>query len=161
LLSSIQGQYDHSIELYRPALESFVTIGDRAEEARILEEMAWVFLKIENVNEARKHFLESIRAYEDVGSVRGIGLALFGIAGVESVEHHAARAIEIATAAELFTQQEGIVNNYGEGFQGKIYIDAARKELSPIELSKAIERGKKLSLKDTLQLAGQSSTSSD
>ncbi len=152
LLSSIRGNSQESIDLYQAALSSFVTIGDRAEEARILEEMAWVFLKAENAEEARKHFLDSIRAYEDVGSVRGIGIALFGIAGVESVERRPAKAIEIATAAQLFTEQEGIVNNYGEGFQGKIYLDDAKTKLSKVELDEAIESGRKLSLKETLQL---------
>lgn len=156
LLSSILGKYDESIELYKASLKSFTTIGDRAEEARILEEMAWVFLKIKNVKEARKYFLNSIHAYEDVGSVRGIGLALLGIAGVESVEQHPSKAIEIATAAQLFTQQEGVVNNYGEGFQGKVYLDDAKDKLSKEEFEKAIESGKKLSLKDTLQFASLS-----
>ena len=63
------------------------------------------------------------------------------------------KAIEIATAAELFTAQEGIVNNYGEGFQGNVYIDGAKNKLSIDELNKAIDSGRKLSLKDTLQLA--------
>jgi tetratricopeptide (TPR) repeat protein len=153
LISSIQGNFDKAIEIYQSALASFNTMGDRAEEARILEEMAWVFLKVKNVREARAHFLDSIRAYEDVGSVRGIGLALIGIAGVESVEQRPAKAIEIATAAQLFTEQEGIVNNYGEGFQGKVYIDNATSKLSKDELDKAIVVGKKLSLKETLQLA--------
>ena len=153
LLSSIHGLYNESIELYRTALDSFATIGDRAEEARILEEMAWVFLKTKNSIEARRYFLDSILAYEDVGSVRGIGIALLGIAGVESAENHPAKAIEIATAAQLFTEQEGIVNNYGEGFQGKVYIDAAKDKLSKEELEKAVASGRKLSLKATLQLA--------
>ncbi len=153
LISSILGNYDESIELYRAALDSFATIGDRAEEARILEEMAWVFLKVENVKEAHKYFLNSILAYEDVGSVRGIGIALLGIAGVESAENRPAKAIEIATAAQLFTEQEGIVNNYGEGFQGKVYIDSAKDKLSKEELEKAVASGRKLSLKATLQLA--------
>ncbi len=156
LISSILGNYDESIELYRASLNSFATIGDRAEEARILEEMAWVFLKIKNSWEARKYFMDSILAYEDVGSVRGIGIALLGIAGVESAENHPGKAIEIATAAQLFTEQEGIVNNYGEGFQGKVYIDSAKNKLSKEELDKAVARGKKLLLKDTLRLANGS-----
>jgi len=153
LISSLRGNYQEAIEKYRVALHSFITIGDRAEEARILEEIAWVFLKAENAKEARNHFLESIRAYEDVGSVRGIGIALLGIAGVESVEHRPSKAIKIATAAKLFAEQEGIVNNYGEGFQGKIYLDNAMNQLSKEEQDQAIESGKKLSLKDTLLLA--------
>lgn len=154
LLASIRGNYDASIELYRSALGSFVKIGDRAEQARILEEMAWVFLKIDNREEARSYFLKSIRAYEDVGSVRGMGLALMGIAGVESAGGNPAKAIKIATAAQLFTEEEGIVNSYGEGFQGKVYLDNARSSLSKDELDREIATGKRLSLKETLQLAG-------
>ncbi len=153
LLSSIRGNYDEAIRLYKESLAYFGKMGDRAEQARILEETAWVFLKIENAVEARKYFLDSILAYEEIGSVRGIGLALLGIAGVEAAEHRPAKSIKIATAAELFTEQEGIVNFYGEGFQGKVYIENARKELSKEALDDAIEEGRKLSLKDTLQLA--------
>lgn len=153
LLSSLRGNYAESIELYGASLKSFATMGDRAEEARILEEMAWVYLKSENAKEARKAFLDSIHAYEDVGSVRGIGLALLGIASVEAVENHPAKAIEIETAAILFAEQEGVVNNYGEGFQGAVYLEGARKQLSKSELDLAIGFGKKLSLKDTLQMA--------
>jgi len=154
LIASIRGNYNVAIELYQSSLTSFIEIGDRGEEARILEEMAWVFLKIPNVQEARSYFMKSIRAYEDVGSVRGIGLALMGIAGVESVGGNAARAIRIATAAQLFTEQEGIVNSYGEGFQGKVYLDNARNELSKKEFDKEVAEGTGLSLKETLQLDG-------
>jgi predicted ATPase len=156
LLASIGEKFAESIELYQASLDKFARIGDRAEEARILEEMAWVFLKSGNAIASRKHFLDCIRAYEDVGSVRGIGLALLGIAGVESVEGRPANSIQIATAAQLFTEQEGIVNNYGEGFQGKIFIDQARNSLSPVELNKAVAFGKRMSLNYTLKLAGRS-----
>ncbi len=153
LIASIRGNYETSIDLYRSTLNSFLTIGDPAEEARILEEMAWVFLKMKNASEARAYFLRSIRAYEGIGSVRGMGLALMGIAGVESVSGNPAKAIRIATAAQLFTEQEGIVNSYGEGFQGKVYLDNARTNLSSDELAKEIASGRNLSLKETLQLA--------
>src|SRR5262249_27409140 len=96
---------------------------------------------------------QSIRAYEDVGSIRGIGLALMGIAGVEAVRGNYTKTIRIAAAAQLFTEQEGIVNTYGEGFQGKVYLDDARSKLSADELDKEIASGKKLSLKETLLLA--------
>ncbi len=153
LLSSIQGDYHESIELYRAAQDSFVKMGDRAEEARILEEMAWVFLKSGNASDARRSFLESIRAYQDIGSVRGIGIALMGIAGVESAEGHPSKSIQISSAAKLFSEQEGVVNNYGEGFQGKVYLDDTRHKLSDAEWEKAVAAGHKLSLKEALQLA--------
>jgi hypothetical protein len=79
---------------------------------------------------------------------------LLGIAGVEAVENHPAKAIEIETAAKLFAEQEGVVNNYGEGFQGAVYLDGAKKQLSESELELATASGKKLSLKETLQMAG-------
>ena len=71
-----------AIDLYERSLRSFGSIGDRAEEARVLSEMAFVHLTVGNVGAARQRLDGAVRAYLDIGSVRGVGLAILGLAAV-------------------------------------------------------------------------------
>jgi tetratricopeptide (TPR) repeat protein len=149
----MEGNNKEAIELYKESLASFKATGDRAEEARILEEMAWTTLKLEQTPEAREYFLDSVQAYKEVGSMRGIGLALMGLAATDQMENLPYRAVQIAAAAEFFSEQEGIVNAYAENFPGKEYIESAKGELSTEEINKASEEGRKLSVDAILELS--------
>src|SRR5213078_880779 len=62
-----------ALDLYGQALAAFEAIGDRAEEARILSEMAWTHLGLEDAAAARRYFFESVRAYTELASIRGVG----------------------------------------------------------------------------------------
>src|SRR5207253_7154180 len=84
-LAALRGDLADALELYRQSLAAFEAIGDRAEEARILSETAWTHLRNGESVAARRHFLDSVQAYTDVASVRGIGLSLIGLAAVEAV----------------------------------------------------------------------------
>src|SRR4051812_47094078 len=64
-----------ALDLYGQALAAFESIGDRAEEARILSEMAWTHLGLEDAAAARRYFFESVRAYTELASIRGVGLS--------------------------------------------------------------------------------------
>lgn len=76
-----------AIELYKESLSFFKVTGDRAEEARILEEMAWTTEKMEQTTEVREYFLDSVQAYKEVGSMRGVDLSLIGLAATDQVEN--------------------------------------------------------------------------
>ena len=154
-LEVLAGNLDGAIEIYKQSLASFEAIRDRPEEARILGEMAWTYLSLENTVAARKCALDSIEAHQKVGSDRGVGIALIGLAAIESVEHHPERAIKIATASKQFTEQEGILYEYGEDFSCKVYIDNAKKELTIEELEKATNEGSKLSLNEVVELSNE------
>lgn len=147
------GDMAGALDLYERSLASFETISDRAEEARILSEMAWTHLAAKDPVEARRRFVDSVTAYTDVASVRGVGLSLIGLAAVEGVEGRPYNAAQIAAAAEVYAAQEGIVNAYSDENQGRALVDEARAALSAEDLHRASEAGKKLTIAEALNLA--------
>ena len=95
-LAALSGDHGKAIELYQESRAAFEAIGDRAEEARILNEMAWTHLALGDQTAARRFFFESAAAYLDIGSVRGVGTSMIGLAAVETAEGRALRAVQIA-----------------------------------------------------------------
>jgi tetratricopeptide (TPR) repeat protein len=90
-LACQRGDLAGALELHRESLAAYEAIGDRAEEARILAELAWTHLGHQEPALARWCFLDSVQAYTDVASVRGVGLSLIGLAATEAVEHRPER----------------------------------------------------------------------
>jgi predicted ATPase/class 3 adenylate cyclase len=152
-LSAASGELANALDLYRQALAAFETIGDRAEEARILAEMAWTHLRAGGATRARESFFDSVQAYTDVASVRGIGLSLIGLAATETVEERPERAVQIAAAAEIYAKQEGIVNVYSDETPGREFVDRARASLTDEQVVRATEVGRRLTIKQVLDLA--------
>ena len=147
------GDLTDALRLYEQSLTAFETCGDRAEEARILNEMAWTLLRQGHPGDARHVFFDSVRAYTDVGSVRGVGLSLIGLAATESVEQRFERSIEVAAAAEVYARGEGIVNVYSDETPGREFVDNARTQLSAEVVARATARGRQLTIKQALELA--------
>jgi tetratricopeptide (TPR) repeat protein len=135
-LASGRGDLPGALDLYRRSLAAYEAIGDRAEEARILSQMAWTQLRHQDPALARRTFLDSVRAYTDVASVRGVGLSLIGLAATEAVEGRPETAVQIAAAAEVYAQQEGIVNVYTDEKPGREYVDRARAALSAEDVAR-------------------------
>jgi predicted ATPase/class 3 adenylate cyclase len=152
-LASVRGDLAGALELYRQSLAAFEAIGDRAEEARILSELAWTQLQHEDPALARRTFLDSVGAYTDVASVRGVGLSLIGLAAIEAVEDRPGKAVQIAAAAEVYAQQEGIVNVYSDETPGREFVDRARAALTADDVARATEAGRRLTIKEALDLA--------
>jgi predicted ATPase/class 3 adenylate cyclase len=152
-LASLSGELPKAIDLYQQSLAAFEAIGDRAEEARILSEMAWTYLSLDDPTAGRRFFLDSAQAYVDIGSVRGVGTSMIGLAAVEVVEGEPLRAVQIAAAAEIFAREEGIVNVYSEDAPGREYVERAKAELRTDDLESAMEKGRSLSVKEALALA--------
>jgi hypothetical protein len=65
----------------------------------------------------------------------------------------AARAVQIAAAAEVYAAQDGIVNVYSDETPGREFVDTARASLSPDEAALATELGRGLSIKAAIELA--------
>jgi predicted ATPase/class 3 adenylate cyclase len=147
------GDLTSALDLYGRSLAAFQAVGDRAEEARILDETAWTLLGNDDPGAARRHFLASAQAYTDIASVRGVGLSLIGLAAVEAVEERPGRAVQIAAAAEVYADQEGIVNVYGDGSPGRAYVDGARAALAGDDVARATEIGRGLTITQALDLA--------
>jgi tetratricopeptide (TPR) repeat protein len=152
-LAAGRGDLADALELYRRSLAEYEAIGDRAEEARILSEIAWAHLQREAPALARRYFLDSVQAYTDVASVRGIGLSLIGLAATEAVEHRPETAVRIAAAAEVYAQQEGIVNVYSDEKPGREFVAAARAALTADEVARATEIGRSLTITEAVALA--------
>lgn len=142
-----------ALDLYRQALTAFEAIGDRAEEARILDETAWTYVRQQDAARARRSFLDAIQAHTDVMSVRGIGLSLIGLAATEFMESRPERAVQIAAAAEVYAHQGGIVNVYSDETPGQAFVEQARAALTAEEVARATEIGRRLTITQALDLA--------
>jgi predicted ATPase/class 3 adenylate cyclase len=151
-LVEMAGDPELALELYRRSLAAFEAVGDRAEEARVLGEMAWTFLAHEDPDTARRMFLDSAQAYQDVGSTPGIGTSMIGLAAVEAVEGRPQRAVIIASAAEHFSEEEGVVNVYSEDSPGRPYLAGAKAALSGQDITQAEKDGRGLSVRDALRM---------
>jgi len=142
-----------ALDLYQQSLAAFEAVGDRGEEARILSEIAWTHLRNEDAALARRYFFASVRAHTDIASIRGVGLSLIGLAAAEAVEHRYQEAVQIAAAAEVYARQEGIAVVYSDETPGPAFVDRARAALSADEVARATEAGRKLTIKEALDLA--------
>ena len=149
----MRGDLKESLDLYRRSLNAFEAVGDRAEEARILSETAWTYLRHADPARARRHFLDSVQAYTDVASIRGVGLSLIGLAAAETFERRFENAVKLAAAAELFAREEGIVNVYSDETPGREYVARARAALSADDVERAEESGRRLTIREALDLA--------
>ena len=152
-LAALGGDPAGAVDLYGQSLAAFAACGDRAEEARILSETAWTYLQLDDAALARRFFFDSVQAYTDVASVRGVGLSLVGLAAVEMAEARPERAVCLAAAAEVYAQGEGIVNVYTDETPGRAYLEGARESLLADEVARATEAGRALTIKQALDLA--------
>jgi predicted ATPase/tRNA A-37 threonylcarbamoyl transferase component Bud32 len=104
-----KGDHVKALAVYRQALAAMETVGDRPEVARVLCEMGWTALAAADGAEALRSFQLAVREYEAVGSPRGTGLALMGLAAVEAAAGRPERAVSIAAAADALSKRAGIV----------------------------------------------------
>ena len=72
-------------------------------------EMGWTALAAGDVAAARRNFHLGVEANEGVGSPKGTGLALLGLAAVDAADGRAERAVAIAAAAHALSERAGIV----------------------------------------------------
>jgi tetratricopeptide (TPR) repeat protein len=89
-LAAMSGDIEGALELYERSRAAFEALGDRAEEARVVGEMAWTYLAHGDSGRARHTFLDSAQAYEDVGSVPGVGISMIGLCFFHHLQAHVA-----------------------------------------------------------------------
>jgi non-specific serine/threonine protein kinase len=104
-----KGDHAGAVATFREALAAFERVGDRPEIARLHYEMGWAALAAEDTREAQSSFRAAVRMYEEVGSPRGTGLALMGLAAVEAAKGRSERAVAIAGAAQELSARAGVV----------------------------------------------------
>ena len=61
--------------------------------------------------------------------------------------------MQIAAAAEVYAQQEGIVNVYSDETPGREFVEQARAALSAEDAARATDAGRRLTIKEALHLA--------
>jgi tetratricopeptide (TPR) repeat protein len=103
------GDRAEALSIYARALERLETIGDRPEVARVQCDMGWTALGAGEVQDATRAFGRALRTYEEVGSPRGTGVAMLGLAAVEAAQRRVERAVAIATAARALAARAGVV----------------------------------------------------
>jgi tetratricopeptide (TPR) repeat protein len=156
-VAAARGDLEKSLRHYADALEAYRLIGDRPEEARILDEMAWTALAHGRPDSARAAFLESLQAYEEVDSMRGVGIALSGLAAAEAVDDRPDRSVRLAAAAETFSQHAGIVVEYvGGSSKAAPHVERARQALPASDTARLEAEGRLWSLREAVQFAATS-----
>jgi predicted ATPase len=104
-----RGNLEQARRYYAEALATFEEVGDRPEIARVHCETGWSALADDDPRAARDAFRRAVHAYEEVGSVRGTGLGMLGLAAVEAAEGRAGHAVVIAEAAQALAERAGVV----------------------------------------------------
>jgi predicted ATPase len=104
-----KGDHARALSLYHDALASLEAVGDHPEIARVHCEMGWTALASADARAAQAAFVRAVHEYEFVGSPRGTGLALLGLAAVEAAEGRPERAVAIAAAARSLSERAGVV----------------------------------------------------
>jgi non-specific serine/threonine protein kinase len=103
-----KGDAAGALALYEEAAALFRGV-DHPELARVQGEMGWTALAAGDADRAARCFREAVRTNEAVGSARGTGLALMGLAAVEAAAGRAERAVAVAAAARALSERAGIV----------------------------------------------------
>ena len=103
------GDRPRGLALYREAEEAFTTVGDKPEVARVQGELAWASLAVGERALAKSYFLRSLRSYDEVGSPRGIGQALLGLAVTEQAGGNTELAVRVAASAAVLSAKAGVL----------------------------------------------------
>jgi predicted ATPase len=151
-LEAIAGNAEQALILYHESLASFATVGDRPEEARILSEIAGVYLNLQNLEQATRYLVDSVQAYQEVGSTRGVGLSLIGLGAVQVLRKNYVNALTIIAAAEFFAEQKGVANVYSGNFQYEPYVKTARENVAQDLQEEAVKKGRELSVEEALAM---------
>jgi serine/threonine-protein kinase PknK len=150
-----QGDPGRALTLYREALAMLETVGDYPEVARVHCEMGWTALAASDSRAAADSFRRAVHAYEGVGSGRGTGQALLGVAAVEAAEGRSEPAVAIAAAAEAFLARAGTVVAHPMDPGVAERIAALKASIPKGTLDGLVARAATLTTADVLALAGE------
>ena len=98
-------------------------------------------------------FFDSVQAYTDVASVRGVGLSLIGLAATEAVEHRPRRRRADRRGGGGLRSAGGHRQRLLRRDAGTRFVEQARAALPADELARATEVGRRLTIKEALDLA--------
>jgi len=140
-----KGDHARALAQYGDARALSQTVGARPEIARVHGEMGWTALAAGDESAARRAFRLAVSAYEEVGSPRGTGLALMGLAATEAAAGRAEQAVTIAAAAQVLSERAGVVVEHpmDPGVVGR--IEALKATISQAKLDDLVAGGSALS----------------
>jgi non-specific serine/threonine protein kinase len=136
-MTAARGDVGRALELYRQSVMSFTRVGNRTELARVHSEIGWTALSASRLPVARAAFRGALRVYDEVGSARGVGLALMGLAASEAADGRAARAVTIAAAADALSERTGVIVVHPMGPEMEGHVETARATIGT-ELREAL-----------------------
>ena len=154
-MTSAKGDQARALTLYRDALDLFERVGDHPEIARVHCEMGWTALAAADAGSARDSFRRAVHAYEVVGSPRGTGLALLGLAAVEAAEGRSERAVTIAAAAHTLSKSDGLVVDHPMAPDVVGRIEALKASIPKGELDGLIANASALSPAEVLTMIAE------
>ena len=140
-----KGDHPRALRLYRDALTAFEAIGDRPEIARVQCELGWAALAHADIAASRGSFQQALRSYDEVGSPRGIGLALMGLAAADAADGRTERAVVIAAAAHVMSERAGVVVEHPMAPGLSDRIEALKASISQADLDALVASGRALS----------------
>jgi predicted ATPase/tRNA A-37 threonylcarbamoyl transferase component Bud32 len=148
------GDLDGALAQYREAEASFMTVGDKPEVARIQCEMGYAALAGGNVAEARRMFQRALRTNDEIGSPRGTGEALVGLAAAEATLGNTERALTIAAAAKVLSERAGVVISHPMATGVAERIESIKATIPSGELDALMSSGNALTPSAVLAMAG-------
>jgi predicted ATPase/tRNA A-37 threonylcarbamoyl transferase component Bud32 len=136
-----KGDLTGALALYRAAEVAFGVVGDKPEMARVQCESGYATLAGADLPESRRSFLHALRTYDEVGSPRGAGQALIGLAATEAAAGNTSRAVAIAAAAHEMSARAGVVVEHpmAPGVAGR--IEALKASVPKQELDGLVASG--------------------
>jgi len=148
------GDLDGALRLYRDSEGSFELIGDKPEMARVQCEMGYAALAGGNVAEARQMFQRALRTHHEIGSPRGTGEALVGLAAAEAALGKTDRAVTIAAAAKVLSEKAGVVISHPLATGVAERIEAIKATIPSGQLDVLLSSGSALTPAAVLAMAG-------
>jgi hypothetical protein len=149
------GDLEGALRLYRESERTFGTVGDKPEMARVQGEMGYAALAGGDVAEARRMFQRALRTSDEIGSPRGTGQALVGLAAAEAAAGNMERAVTIATAARVLSGRAGVVVEHPMATGVAERIEAIRATIPSGELDALVSSGAGLTPAAVLAMVGE------
>lgn len=138
------GDLSGALRLYGESEDSFRTLGDKPEMARVQGEAGYAALAGGDLDQARRLFLRALRSNDEIGSPRGTGQALIGLAAVEAAAGNGVRAVTIAAAARVLSEKAGVVVEHPMAAGVADRIEALRGTIPSAELESMVASGSAL-----------------
>jgi tetratricopeptide (TPR) repeat protein len=148
------GDLDGALRLYAESEASFGLVGDKPEIARVQCEMGYAALAGGNVAEARRMFQRALRTHDEIGSPRGTGEALVGLAAAEAALGNTERAVRIAAAAKVLSEKAGVLISHPLATGVAERIEAIKATIPSGELDALMSSGSALTPAAVLAMAG-------